>query len=144
MSVSGAASISLTYTDATAAAAKVVTQQLSLTEDADMSSGVVALLTGTVGTASISLAFDPTSYRDANGNLVSFTGANAPTRIAFQASGPNEVRLKDNDLQIISLYSKNNIIASSTWGGDSTVDSGVNIEASSGTASYAILIVREE
>lgn len=143
MSVSGVTSISLTYNDSTAASAKSVTQAISLAEDADMASGVVAVVTGTVGTSVVSIAFDPTTYRDADGNLVSFTGTNTPTRIAFQASGNNAVRLYDTDLGIISLYSKNDIVAMSTWGGGSSVDSGLSLQGSSGTASYAIVIVQE-
>lgn len=145
VSVSGLASISLTYSDSTSAVAKVVSQALSVSEDTELTGGTVAVVSGTIGGSAVLIGFDPTTYRNAAGNLVSFTDSNPPTRIVLKSSGPNQVRLMDTDLSgVISLYSKNDIVAMTTWGGGATVDNGITLEATGGTASYVVLIVREE
>lgn len=140
--VSGTISINLALTDSTALPTKTVLKSLALSEDVEVSGGQVAIVSGTVGTASVTIALEPTIYRNASGSFVSFT--TAPTRITLQASGTNEVRLLDADLNVISLYSKNGIVASSAWGGGSSPASGVSVQASGGTNTYTVIILREE
>jgi len=111
--VSGQISIDMSFTDTTSLPTKTVLKSIGIAEDVEVSGGQVAIVSGTVGTASITIVLAPTIYRNASGAFVSFT--TAPTRITLQSSGTNEVRLLDSDLNVISLYSKNNIVASSAW-----------------------------
>ena len=140
--VSGTINIALSLSDTTALPTKTVLKSLSLAEDVEVSGGQVAIVSGTVGTAVVNINLEPTIYRNASGEFVSFT--TAPTRIILQASGTNEVQLLDVDLNVISLYSKNNIMASSAWGGGSSPANGVNVHASGGTNTYTVIILREE
>lgn len=140
--VIGTINVSLLLSDSTALPTKTVVKSIALSEDVEVSGGQVAIVSGTVGTASVAILMEPTIYRNASGEFVSFT--TAPTRITLQASGTNEVRLVDADLGVISLYSKNGIVASSAWGGGSTPASGVNVQASGGTNTYTVIILREE
>jgi hypothetical protein len=139
--VSGQISVNLSFSDTTSLPTKTVLKSIGIAEDVEVLGEQVAIVSGTVGTAAVNINLEPTVYRNASGAFVSFT--TAPTRIILQASGTNEVRLLDSDLNVISLYSKNNIVASSAWGGGSTAGSGVSVQATGGTNSYAIVIVRE-
>ena len=140
--VSGTVSVALSLSDSTTLPTKTVLKSLALSEDVEVSGGQVAIVSGTVGTAAVAITLEPTIYRNASGDFVSFT--TAPTRITLQASGTNEVRLFDVDLGVISLYSKNDIVASSAWGGGSSPASGVSVQASGGTNTYTVIILREE
>lgn len=140
--VTGTISVSLALSDTTTLPTKTVLKSLALGEDVEVSGGQVAIVSGTVGTAAVTIALEPTIYRNASGAFVSFT--TAPTRITLQASGTNEVRLLDADLGVISLYSKNDIVASSAWGGGSIPGSGVTVQASGGTNTYTVIVLREE
>lgn len=139
--VSGQISVNLSFNDTTSLPTKTVLKSIGIAEDVEVSGGQVAIVSGTVGTALINIGLEPTIYRNAAGAFVSFT--TAPTRITLQSSGTNEVRLLDVDLGVISLYSKNNIVASSAWGGSSTAGSGVSVQATGGTNTYTVIVLRE-
>lgn len=140
--VSGTISYSLSISDSTTLPTKTVLKSILISEDVDVTAGQVAIVSGTVGTAAVNIGLEPTTYRDASGEVVSFTSN--PTRIVLQASGTAEVRLVDVDLGVMSLYSKNNIAAGCSWGGNSSAASGVQVQTSGGTNSYTIVILREE
>lgn len=142
--VSGIASSRISYTDSTAVDAKSISHQIALSEDARSSAGIVAVMSGTVGTAVASISLDPTTYVNSQKEFVSFDASTQPTRIALQSPGSNTVRLFDNDLGIVSIFSANNVLAMTTWGGGATVESGLSIQASSGTNSYTVFVARDE
>lgn len=139
--VSGQISVNLSFNDTTSLPTKTVLKSIGIAEDVEVSGGQVAIVSGTVGTALININLEPTIYRNASGAFVSFT--TAPTRITLQSSGTNEVRLIDADLGVISLYSKNNIVASSAWGGGATAGSGVSVQVTGGTNTYTVIVLRE-
>lgn len=143
-SVSGVASYRLSYTDSTAVDAKSISHQISLSEEVRTSSGKVAVISGTVGTTVISILIEPTSYVNSSNDFVSFTSSSPPTRLALQATGPATVQLTDSDVNVISIFSRNNVIATTVWGGGSTVESGLSVVASGGTNTYTIFILADE
>lgn len=142
--ISGVASYRLSYTDSTAVDAKSISHQISLAEEVRTSSGKVAVISGTVGTSAISVTLEPTTYVNSSNEFVAFSGSSPPTRLALQASGPALVQLNDADLSVISIFSRNNVIATTVWGGGSTVESGLVVSASGGTNTYTIFILSDE
>lgn len=141
-SVSGEILYNLTISDSTTLPTKNILKTVTLVEETTVSAGIVAVISGTVGTAAVSIGLDPTTYRDASGDTVSFTST--PTRISMQASGSTEVRLVDLDIGIVSLHSRNGLIASSSWADSAQVSSGMSVQASGGTNSYTIVVLKEE
>ena len=85
MSIDGRINVDVLFHDKDGTASMKV---VSLQDSATASSGKVALISGTCGTAAVTIHVAPTSYRDASGSLVSFSvitktivkaGANALT-----------------------------------------------------------------
>jgi hypothetical protein len=56
---------------------------VSLEDSTEYTTGKVAVVTGTCGTASTAISYAPSTYRDASGNLVSLSSV---SRIAFAAT----------------------------------------------------------
>ena len=141
--VSGTVSVALSLSDSTTLPTKTVLKSLGLNEDAEVTAGRVAIVSGTIGTASVSVELSPTVYRNASGNFVSFSESLPPTRIALSADNANQVRLYDQDFGQLGLYSSNGSVAVSNWGDASPVP-GLMLECSGGTNTYTIIVLREE
>lgn len=141
--VSGFISVNLSLTDTTTLPTKTVLKTLALSEDTEITSGVVAIISGTVGTAGISVELLPTTYRDASGSTVSYSEGSPPTRIAFAAGNTNRVVLVDQDLAQLGLVSSSNRVAVTQWG-SSSPNSGMTVQTLEGTNTYTIIVLREE
>lgn len=111
MSVSGRISLDVLFHDTDGTAALRV---VSFEASKEYTSGKVASLTGTVGTAAVTVAVSPVAYKNAAGNAVSFSTID---RIAFSSSqhcicsdgAGAAIASADNELSITS-----SAIASST------------------------------
>jgi hypothetical protein len=143
--VSGLIEIAIDFLDSAVRATKTIRKRCSLFEASSLpranSTGVVAVVTGTVGTATEQIDLTPTTYRNASGEFVDFSQYN-PDRIVLQAQGPNVVSLTDNDIGAFNLRSSNGSIAITSWG-PGFAGSGMSIAASGGTNSYAVVIYGE-
>jgi len=115
MSATGSIDIRVEFSDSTARQTKVLSKLLSIDEFSEFTSATVAVTSGTVGTASASVSIDPTDYRNASGEIVSFS--TAPTLVGLKADGAVPVTLTDTDLSEFRI--------------------------AGGTNTYTILIVRE-
>lgn len=144
--VSGTIDISVAFTDTTSVETKTVTKVITLSEakEATGTAVVVAILSGTVGTSSLSINLDPTSYRNASGDFVSFAGSSDVYRVSIQSESESGlVQLSDADLGQVKLLTSSGAIASSLWG-QSEAASGVNVQnLNAGTADYTIVITKE-
>lgn len=142
MSASGRIDLSVSFSDVTSKETKQISKFATIVEQSDYTSVVVAIISGTIGTASTSVALNPTTYRDANGDLVSFTGSLPPSRIALRAENENRVTATDIDLGRFVLMSSDGQVSCSSWVGSSP-ESGITVQASGGTNSYSIILYRE-
>jgi hypothetical protein len=107
---------------------------VSLEDSAAYTTGKVAIVTGTVGTASISISIPLTGYKDAAGNASTLQ---LPSRVAFSATGSNPVRLQD--VNTLSLQSSNGSVSVSEM--EQADDSlTVSRTGTAGTASFTLVL----
>jgi hypothetical protein len=100
--VTGSITVGVEFRDGTAATGVQSVNVVSMRDAVELTGGVVAVVSGTVGAALISLPLRPTTYRNAAGNLVSINnvttlalrgtaGVNAleagPARISVRTTG---------------------------------------------------------
>jgi hypothetical protein len=123
MSTEGRIAIDVSFSDTASGTGMQALKRLALTSTDAYSTGKIAILAGTCGTAAVAVAVAPSTYKDADGSAVSFATV---TRFAFAAgagvavSGGSRVSVSD-----------------SRSGGTA----GFNVSAYSGTASYSLVIV---
>ena len=79
MSVTGRIAVDVQFADATTSGGVQSLKTITLQDAAEYTSGKVAVLSGTVGTAAVTLEVAPTTYRDASGAFVSFAAVSAIT-----------------------------------------------------------------
>jgi len=93
MSIEGRISVDCLFHDKDGTASLKV---VSLQESTPISSGKVAFISGTCGTSAVTIQVAPTSYRDAAGNLVSFS---AITKTIVRA-GPGAISLTNPTISL--------------------------------------------
>jgi hypothetical protein len=131
--VRGTISVDVAFTDSTTVSGAQSLKTITLRDATEYTSGKVAIVTGTVGTAQ-SFIVVPVDYRDAAGNLSTL---GAPSRVAFSATGGGLVRL--SDANSLGLFSKGGSVSVSDV---VPADDGltVNVEGTAGTASYTLVL----
>jgi len=81
--VSGTISVNVEFRDTTTSSGVQSLKTITLREATEYTTGKVAIVTGTVGTASATISFNSTAYKNAAGSAVSFSQVQ---RLAFSAS----------------------------------------------------------
>lgn len=140
MSVTGSVDATVEFFDSATRQTKTIAKTALIDEASVLDTAVVAIVTGTVGTLGVELDLDPTTYRNAAGDLVSFDPT-PPSRIALVADGPNRVTLQDVDLSRFTLSSANGRVAISDWS-VATVNVPLSVGTFSGTNTYTVVIWR--
>jgi hypothetical protein len=106
MSIEGSINVSALFHDKDGTTSLKV---VSLESSTAYTTGKVALLTGTAGTAAVSFStIGATAYRDASGSLVSFS---AVQKVAFSWSGSSARVLSDLNDNAFVMRSANNAVA---------------------------------
>ena len=106
--VRGKISIDVQFADSTSSAGVQSLKTVTLQEATEYTSGKVAVITGTAGTAMLNLGtFGATPYKNASGEVVSFDGVQ---RVAFSWSGAQRV-LSENSDGVFTLRSANGRVA---------------------------------
>lgn len=132
MSINGSISVNALFHDTDGTTSLKI---VSLKSSDQYTTGKVAILTGTAGTAAVSFSnFGATTYRDASGALVSF---NEVYRIAFSWSGSSERVLTESGDNAFLLRSTSSRIAVSDVPGIAVTPS---VLAGTGTGTYAIVL----
>ena len=128
MSIEGRIAIDIGFTDLHTASAVQSVQRIALTATDSYTTGKIAVLSGTLGTAVVTLSVQPTNYRDASGALVSFSSV---SRAIFQASEGVNIGDGGNSLtgQKLCVFSTS---------GTPSID--LQPAYTSGTASYALVL----
>jgi hypothetical protein len=131
MAIDGRINVDVLFHDTDGTASLKV---VSLEDSTAYTTGQVAIVTGTCGTATVTINVPPTAYKDAAGNASTLT---LPTRVAFSATGSNLVKL--TDANFLSLQSKaGSVSVSEMFAGDDNLS--IAVVATSGTASYTLVL----
>lgn len=136
--IKGRFGVDVQFTDSTTGGGVQSLKTLSLQHATEYDFGKVAIVTGTCGTAVVTVPLSPTSYRDSSGNLVSFSSV---SRVAFAADGPKLVACDGiggcgvNDW---TLYSRAGQIAVSE--AVETSQFSINVFDTAGTASFTLIM----
>jgi hypothetical protein len=112
---------------------------VSLEDSTQFTTGQVAIVTGTVGSASVTIQTSPSAYRDASGAIVDLdTNDGFIRRIAFQAIGARcKLDFQGGDL----AYSSGAVSVIDTLGVVSGGDTlTIARDTTAGTASYTLVL----
>ncbi len=139
MSIEGRIAVDVNFADSAAGGGSQSLKKIALTDTTPYTSGRVAVVTGTVGSASVSVQTSPSTYLDASGAAVDFdTDEGFIRRIAFQAVGTRcKLDYQGGDL----AYSSGAVSVIDTLG----VVTGGDVltiarDTTAGTASYTLVI----
>lgn len=132
MSLEGRIAIDVAFSDSAASTGTQSLKRLVLTSTDAYTSGKVALVAGTCGTAAVAVAVAPSTYKDSSGSAVSFATV---TRFAFAASAAAVCSEAAGSGVAISGGSRVAVCDSRNGG-----TAGFNVSAYSGTASYSLVI----
>lgn len=131
MALNGTINVSMSFVD-TASSTGVESEKKASLASADVyTSGKVAVVTGTVGTAVQNIDLSSLDYRDAAGNLVTISYVN---RAGFISENEAFVNFVDID---IKLHATDNHMAISCV---HNTDDTVNVYTTNGTSSYTLLL----
>jgi hypothetical protein len=136
--IKGRFGVEVLFTDSTVVDGAKSLKTIAVQHATEYDFGKVAVVTGTVGTAVTSVAIAPTTYRDAAGDIVSFSSV---SRVAFQASGPTLVACDGiggcgNDDW--TIYSRAGQVAVSE--ALETVSFSINVFGTAGTSAYTLVM----
>jgi hypothetical protein len=106
---------------------------VSLQNATPISTGIVAVASGVVGTSAVSVLIDPTTYRDASGNVVSLTYVN---QIVFECSA--ECTVEESSGRAWTRCPANGVSVLGTEQGG--IDGFVVGPLGSGTATYTLVM----
>ena len=77
MSIEGRIAIDVSFADSATSSGVQSLKKIALVDTTSYTTGKVALLSGTLGTASVQIDFAPTTYRDSSGAFVTFSSVTA-------------------------------------------------------------------
>lgn len=83
MSIEGRIAVDVSFADTATSSGVQSLKKITLVDTTAYATGKVAIVTGTCGTAAVTISTTPTVYRDSSGALVSFA---ALERVAFSAT----------------------------------------------------------
>ena len=132
MSIEGRIAVDVSFADTATGSGVQSLKKITLVDTTAYATGKVAIVTGTCGTAAVTVQLTPTSFRDASGSLVSFSSV---SRFAFAADPRSQCRASGEDELIAS--SGNRVAVTEVL---SAVDLEVSRIGTSGTASYTVVV----
>lgn len=138
MSLLGRFNIDVQFQEATASSGVTSMQTIALQHATEYDFGKVAVVTGTCGTAVVTVPVSPTTYKDAAGNAVSFASV---SRVAFSADAATLVACDGSGgcgVNDWTIYSRANQIAVSE--ALETSQFSVHVFGTAGTSSYTLVM----
>jgi hypothetical protein len=132
-SVRGTISVDVAFTDSTTVSGAQSLKTIVLRDATEYTTGKVAIVTGTCGTAAVNVDTSAASYRNASGDLVSIPDLQA---IAFAASGAASAVVNNGP----TLHSSGGSIAVSSVVGVFQDSVDVAVIGTAGTASYTLVL----
>jgi hypothetical protein len=137
MSTEGRIAVDVSFADSGTATGVQSLKKIAITDTTGYTTGKVAILSGTCGTAAVNLTYSPTTYRNADGSLVSFTTIE---RIAYSSAGSNKTRLQDAEGDFAVYASSGRIACTDVDINPSLPSFDVRVVATSGTAAYSLVL----
>ena len=128
MSIEGRIAIDVNFTDTSTAGGASTVKKISLVDTTPYASGKVAIVTGTVGTAVVTVNASSPTYRNADGDLVTLT----VSRVAFVGSSVGDVKCATD--ASLYLVSRGGRAAVSDVGSEEI--SSISLQTTAGTAAY--------
>ena len=132
MSIEGRIAVDVSFADSATSSGVQSLKRITLTSTDSYTTGKVALVSGTCGTAAVAVAVAPSTYSDSSGFAVSFATV---TRFAFAASAAAVCSEVAGAGVAVSGGSRVSVSDSRSGG-----TAGFNVSAYSGTASYSLVI----
>ena len=132
MSIEGRIAVDVSFADTATSSGVQSLKKITLVDTTAYATGKVAIVTGTCGTATVTINVAPTTYRDASGALVSLASVE---RIAFAATPGANIdtgqRTSGGDNVITSRNGQVSIVdvPSVSW-----------VYTTAGTASYTLVL----
>ena len=129
--VRGRIAVDVQFADSTTSEGVQSLKTITLQDATEYTTGKVAVVTGTVGTTLVQIDVSPaTTYKNAAGSVVSFTGVQ---RFSFSATG-SPARLQQDYIAVES--SAGRVCVSNANG----FDDSFSVQTTSGTASYTLVM----
>jgi hypothetical protein len=136
MSIEGRIAIDVNFADSSDTTGVQSLKKISLVGTTSYSSGTVAVVTGTVGTAAQSIVV--TSYRNADGQDVTFSTVE---RVALQSSGVEVRYLLSSSPEVIGLVSRGPVaVGDIPVSFPSLASHRLRTPTGSGTATYTLVL----
>ena len=132
MTIEGRIAVDVGFSDSTSASSVQSLKRIALTSTDSYTSGKVAVISGTAGTAAVSVAVAPTTYRDSADSLVSFSSI---TRVVFKST--SAASLIDNATGNTFSSDGNSVAVSSLAGNQGDA---LQVQSGSGTVSYIVVL----
>ena len=132
MSIEGRIAVDVSFADSATSSGVQSLKRITLTSTDSYTTGKVALVSGTCGTAAVAVAVAPSTYSDSSGSAVSFATV---TRFAFAASAAAVCSEVAGAGVAVSGGSRVSVSDSRSGG-----TAGFNVSAYSGTASYTLVV----
>jgi hypothetical protein len=132
MSIEGRIAVDVSFADSATSDGVQSLKKITLTESTPYTTGKVAIVTGTCGTASVAVAVAPSTYKDSTGVTVSFATVN---RFAFAASAAAVCSEAAGSGLTVSGGSRVSVCDSRSGG-----TAGFSVASYAGTASYTLVI----
>jgi len=137
--VRGRIAVDVQFTDSTTSAGVQSLKTITLQDATEYTTGKVAIVTGTCGTAGVTIENATLTYRDSSGAIVNFAdGDGVIRRFAFSAVGKLAFAENQIGARLYSTSGRVNVNdAAEMYGGDAF---SVRTVGTSGTASYTLVI----
>ena len=136
MSLRGQIVVDVTFADTASATGVDTTKALSLITRDEYDSGKVAIISGTVGTGTVTISFTSPGYTAASGSAVSFANV---SRLAFSAGSTTLVRCTGFATGKPAILSRADQGSVSEVGSTETAVQ-IAVDAASGTSSYTLVL----
>jgi hypothetical protein len=131
VSVLGKFAIDVQFADSTTATGVRSVKTVTLQHATEYDFGKIAIVTGTCGTAAVSVAVAPTTYKDSAGSAVSFSSV---SRAAFSADAAG--RVKCDGTGDWTLYSRAGQVAVS----EAFETASFSISTTAGTSAWTLVM----
>lgn len=131
MAVSGTINVNMSFLDSAAATGVEAEKKVSLSSANTYTTGVVAIVTGTVGTAVQTIDLSALPYRNAEGELVTITEVD---HAGFRSDNEAYVHFVDVDVR---LHSTDNFLAVSCI---HNTDDTIQVFTTAATATYSLIM----
>jgi hypothetical protein len=128
MTIEGRIAVDIGFTDTYTASNVTSVQRITFTNTDTYTAGKVAVITGTCSTVQVNISVNPTSYRDASGQIVSFTDVQ---RVAFSAS--RKCNYSDEDNSMVGM-------TQAIFDESGTPSISIGVTGTAGTASYTLVL----